>query len=446
MDAIAGAQSKRLLLVEDSVSFAFAIKVKIEKETGLEIVLVKSLAEAKHAYEKFDGDFFLALVKLTLLDAGVDAVLDFFDGRMMPTVAFTGTYSDAYRDAAFAKSAIDYVSKDTPRMLEYLAALVKRLWRNSGQSVLVVDDSTATRLQISSLLRMYRLTVFEASDADEALAVMGRETGVRLVITDYNMPGMSGPALVSALRRTFGEDRVAIIGVSGDGGPSRTARFLKAGANDFLKKPFSGEEFFCRVNQNLQHLDAVRALTELATTDPLTKARNRRSFFEVSEPLLAQATRAARPSSVAMIDIDFFKTVNDTHGHLVGDAALAHVAGVVSERFQRASDVFARFGGEEFCLLMGDVDAEDAFSILDGVRARVAESPLEIDGRAIPLTVSIGVATGTGVGLSDLLSEADAALYRAKADGRNRTVASDPKGPAEAPVDVSGPADLAVVD
>ncbi|MDC6695346.1 diguanylate cyclase, partial [Leclercia adecarboxylata] len=140
---------------------------------------------------------------------------------------------------------------------------------------------------------------------------------------------------------------LAVIGISGNTDPSLIPRFLKNGANDFLRKPFSREELFCRVSQNVDQLELIGTLQDLAPRDFLPGLPNRRCFLEQSQRQLPQLHLDGEQVAVAMIDIDHFKHINDTHGHEAGDDALRAVAAAVAQH-ARQEDLIARFGGEEF--------------------------------------------------------------------------------------------------
>ncbi|MDF5058909.1 diguanylate cyclase, partial [Vibrio parahaemolyticus] len=164
---------------------------------------------------------------------------------------------------------------------------------------------------------------------------------ITLVLTDHDMPVKDGITMVRELRRKWDKNQLAILGLSGSNSKTMTARFLKAGANDFLYKPFNQEEFFCRIHQLLDIKDATSELFKMANQDALTGLWNRRFLFE--QPHVENAQR-----NIAMLDIDFFKQVNDTYGHEGGDAVLVMIANILKIYFP--NDIVARLGGEEFCI------------------------------------------------------------------------------------------------
>jgi diguanylate cyclase (GGDEF)-like protein len=184
--------------------------------------------------------------------------------------------------------------------------------------------------------------------------------------------------------------------------------------------------------------DREAHLELLSKTDPLTGLRNRREFFGLLERELARAARRGTALSIAILDLDQFKSVNDRHGHLVGDTVLREAARIVSEGLRR-EDLLARYGGEEFVMLLPDTDIEGARAVAERCLARLQATPVPVDGGAIAVTASFGVATrGRGETTEDLIRAADEALYRAKRNGRNRVeVATAPPRPVSMRVEKS---------
>ncbi len=408
----------RLLIVEDSRTFSQMLARRVTGELGFEVVVASSRAAAEALLAR-DADFFAALLDINLPDAPQGEVVDLVLAHGIPSIVFTGEMDDALRERFWSKHIVDYVLKQNMENVQYMLALVERLYKNPGIPVLVVDDSRSARHMVAGLLRAHRYEVLEAGDGNEALAQVAARPDLKLVITDFNMPGMDGFELTRQIRRDHPKDSLAIIGLSGAGEAPISARFLKSGANDFLRKPFLTEEFYTRVTQNLELLEHIERIKDLANKDFLTRLFNRRHFFTAGERALAALRKAGRPVALAMLDIDHFKSVNDTHGHDAGDMVLRHLAAVLSSRFGPEC-ILARLGGEEFCVLAPGLAPDAALDCFEGLRKAIEASPARCAGVDIPFTASLGVCCRALPSLDEMVREADRALYASKNAGRNR--------------------------
>ena len=425
-----GVQPGRVLLVDNSRAYAGMVSCAIAERLGLEVAVADSLAAAEKAMDQWGDEILVVLSGLVLPDAKESEVVGRFVARSMPLVVVTGVFDAAIRERILAQPVIDYVLKDNPGSVDYLVWLVERIRRNRSLRAVVIDDSRSYRGQIAGLLHLYGFSVCEAESAEAGLAMIEAVPHPDLVITDFALPGMDGVSLVRRIRHSYSRDRMAIIGISSSHsarGPI-SAQFIKSGANDYLNKPFLPEELFCRVAQNVESLESISAMRILATTDPLTGLRNRRSFFETAQRRFDAGGRESKPVAVAMVDIDHFKRINDSHGHDCGDVVLAELAGILADAAGEG-DVVARFGGEEFCLLVPDLSFEEASEAFESLRHLVQEAEISFGGTRIPITISIGVCTTRLDSLGAMLTEADKALYRSKSDGRNRVSFSGAPSP-----------------
>jgi len=414
----------RVLIIEDSRSFSAHLAKRVRQELGFAAVVAGTLAEARDILAS-DADFLAALVDINLPDAPDGDSVDLVVSSGVPAIVFTGQLSDALREEFWSRRIVDYVFKDSQENVDYVLGLLSRLERNPSTKVLVVDDSRSFRFAALRLLSAHRFQVLEASGGKEALKVLARNPDVRLVTVDSSMPDMEGSELVRAIRKSHGKDSLAVIGISGMGDARLSAKFIKSGANDVLTKPFQAEEFYTRVTQNLEMLDRMARIREMAERDHLTRVSNRRHFFSSGQQLLALAGRKNQPVALAMLDIDHFKAINDTHGHEMGDAALRHMAGLLASRF-RESDIVARLGGEEFGVLAVGMTPAAAQAVFEELRGLFAANPACWRGVCVPFTVSAGVCCQPSLSLDGMLREADRMLYQAKAQGRNRVCVQEP--------------------
>ena len=416
---------ERLLVVEDSTFFKNLILGAFETEPGIEIVAVETMADAEAAMDADGTPFFLALVDLNLPDAPDGEVVSKTLACGIPSVVFTGTFDELVRTRFLDMGVLDFVLKDNPSSLRYLISLTRRILRNRTVTALVVDDSIVARRVCSDLLKRYRLKVIEAKNGVEALEKLSENPGIRIVITDHEMPEMDGFDLVTAIRREYDRDRLMVIGVSGSGGAPLSAKFLKHGANDFITKPYLPEELYTRVALNLDILENVSALTNAATRDFLTGLLNRRSFFDVGARIARSTQRGGLAAAVAILDIDHFKAVNDTYGHETGDDVLKVVAELIERHTKRGGDVAARFGGEEFVVMLEVKDPDKVIDYFNELRETLAAQEIDTPDGMVSVTASIGVVIQKEINLEAALKIADDNLYAAKNAGRNQVVVTD---------------------
>jgi two-component system chemotaxis response regulator CheY len=287
--------------------------------------------------------------------------------------------------------------------------------------VLIVDDDRIQRLILRNQLLQLGYEVSEAADGAIAWTQLEHQPAP-IVITDWMMPQLDGPALIARIRAaTFPGYTYVILLTSRDDRTDVVAG-LDAGADDYLTKPCDSHELRARVAIGARIVDLERRLRTARDTDALTCLHNRGAITAAVKTELARAQRSSAPLSVALLDVDHFKQVNDQHGHQAGDQALQLIAAEVREQV-RPYDLVGRWGGEELLLLLAGTTLQEATSIAERVRATIAATPLTLaDGRQIALTASLGVASTETSGertLEALVRDADAALYRAKAAGRN---------------------------
>lgn len=300
--------------------------------------------------------------------------------------------------------------------------------------LLVEDSQTTTALLSKYLGHTYRL--LHAKDGVQAWDVLEKNPDIAIVITDIHMPNMSGHQLLVKIRKSDGANHKnlpVIVMTTAEDNVDRNLAFLN-GANDFITKPIDEMELVARLNvhyrlaRTIRELEASKkALAEQATTDSLTKLKNRRAFFENGTKAVALARRYVSDLSVLLLDIDYFKKINDTYGHAVGDEALIMVAQILIE-MSRTEDTVARIGGEEFALLLPDTNRLGTAVLAERIRSAIEREQFITGDKIVPITVSIGIAT-FGVDPADsidqLLGVADNRLYMAKNAGRNRICVND---------------------
>lgn len=308
-------------------------------------------------------------------------------------------------------------------------SIERDLGAEESMRILVVDDDRGFRELLSEELESVGHTVLEAADGQQAWEILNQEPA-RLVITDWMMPKLDGPQLINQIRNANFPHYIYIILLTAKSSQQDVVTGLGAGADDYLRKPFDIEELQARVaigerilTLEMRLREALYNLEVAATHDGLTGLLNRQAISEYAEAELSRVHRAGGSLSLALLDIDHFKSVNDRYGHLVGDEALKHVSETIASTI-RPYDRAGRWGGEEFMLVLPETTLEQAALVAERVRERVAASPVVLaDGERLYLQVSLGVSeteAETLVPLNTLLDQADEALYRAKNAGRNQ--------------------------
>ncbi|MFI8606857.1 diguanylate cyclase domain-containing protein [Pseudomonas sp. NPDC077649] len=408
---------RNILVIEDSPLVLKILEHLFRQEPTLQPVFCASLAEAEVMLETSAGLFFAAIVDLHLPDAPNGESVDLVMRYRLPCIVLSGSYNEQRRDELLMKGVVDYVLKESQHSYEYAFRLLHRLEHNAKIKILIAEDSEATRHYIRHVLTPHRYQILEARDGEETLRLLAEQPDIDLLVLDHAMPGISGFELVKLLRQKMKRHELIIIGLSADAKGSLSALFIKHGADDFLRKPFCPEELNCRVMSTLERRDLLRALKQAAQFDALTGLNNRRAFYEQGLQLLQQARRDGHELSVAMLDLDHFKQINDGFGHASGDSALVVFARALAGAFPNA--LLGRLGGEEFALVSAQ-QADDLAQALDRLRRQCAG--LHYAAGAPPLSFSAGLYRGEPDDLESLLHEADMRLYRAKQQGRARTV------------------------
>lgn len=414
-----------VLVLEQDVDFAQMLQLDIESQLPAEVTVVNSIIAARELLRKSPEKFFLSVSSVVNFDSESFEKIDLLAEFNIPAIVIVDQYEDELRDQLIKRHVIDYVVRDTKKSdTSYICDLIERIFKNVSIKVLVVDDSKVAQFVITRELSLQKFEVIQVGDGAEAIEVLEENADIRLVLVDYQMKMVDGVTFVKKARELYPKDELAIIGISTSADPRLAVKFLKAGANDFISKPFNYEMMLCRINQNLDMLEAIDYAKHLSNVDYLSNVYNRRYFFENGNKVF-NGLADDGVLTVMMVDIDFFKKVNDVYGHDVGDEVIKGIAGVLKAHFK--DDIVARMGGEEFAVLSVNPDYYHSFAHIHEFRKKIADQTLEIRGNAIKYTCSIGVSNILGKNLDDMMVHADRLLYVAKQSGRNR-VEGNPAG------------------
>lgn len=410
----------KILHVDRSEFFRKIIK-EIVTRCGHSVECVSTLAAAEAALAVERVDLIITGIELDDGDAAaLIRALGATDYRDVPVIVVTSADSLEQRERLFALGVVDYMLKNElseDRFRRYFEALaaedeLSRFMRSLR--VAVLDDSAMILKIITHILTLNGFGAVRCFTDPKQLFDSGENFD--LYITDIVLPAMSGEQVVSRLRRDRPD--AIILSMSKFTGEKPLANILLAGADDYIHKPFDSGGLMSRLKVNVRAFQLKKRLERLAVTDGLTDLYNHRYSYERLEEEAAKAARYGRPLSLAMLDIDDFKHINDTRGHRVGDQVLAALAKTLRDSL-RSVDVVGRYGGEEFVAILPNTSKAGAYSLAERLRKDVER--LVVDG--LKVTISIGVAEFPDLDVAEeaqLIEAADAAMYEAKRSGRNR--------------------------
>ncbi|MCF4151480.1 diguanylate cyclase [Dethiosulfovibrio sp. F2B] len=288
--------------------------------------------------------------------------------------------------------------------------------------ILVAEDDMTTRVMLESLLKKWGYDPVVVSDGEEAWRVLSGEEAPHLAVIDWLMPGLEGTEICRLVRernRMNGKYQYIVL-LTVQSEKEDVVRGLEAGADDYVVKPFDSQELRMRLSVARRILELQDKLAFFANHDQLTKLLNRHALFERLSGEMARSDREGTPLTLGLLDLDHFKRINDTYGHLAGDRVLRSIAKILCREL-RPYDVIGRYGGEEFVMVLPGASSEEGYRILDRIRERIGDRPLKLDDDRVELTVSMGLAEyRQGMTMDGLIARADEAMYRAKDAGRDK--------------------------
>ena len=404
-----------ILFLEHDPFLAEFVADYIHEHLSLECKIVSTM-DAARKHHASDGNQYQAVILNLALSPDNYAPFD-----TIPTITITGGRPTSAKKVAFARNVLDYIPDYSGHNLEYMVRLLKRGLFGNPSTILIVEDEPAYLSFMRYLLADKGYAIITAKTAGAALERLQNEPDISMMIVDGAICEKNEYDLIRTVRDIYSKNQLSIIALCDSLNANQRISVLRNGGSDCIDKPFRVEEFQARIMLNLQLVEVVRELTDRANRDFLTRLYNRYYFYEIGRKLFENYKRGILRLTLAMIDIDHLKTINDTHGHLLGDRAIKMVADKLSAGL-RTTDVIARFGGEEFCVLCTNVGEDAAGQLFERMRRSVAESPLPLQNSELRVTVSIGVTSGRYESLEEMIHKADQLLYRAKQAGRNIVV------------------------
>ncbi|WP_419781765.1 response regulator [Maridesulfovibrio sp.] len=404
-----------VLVVENSNTQARIITEHIESITPFDTIVVNSMDELEEKLADNGNDVFISVLNLNIKGAPDGEAVDYVLSRRIPCIVLTSTFDEDIRNRFIEKSVLDYFNKSSREDLEEMVDLIRRIHSNHEIKVVVAEDNSTARKIMQSLLERLNFTVLPGKDGAEALELIKANPDVKMLLTDYEMPNLDGFELVGEVRKTHSRDQMAILGVSAHDSGAITAKFLKRGANDFLKKPFEVEEFSWRVTNNLNELERVRSIKDAYSRDPLTGFSNISFFLDKGRDLFATAKKQGKSPVVAAFNMDNMLDINAAYGWDGGFAALKKAASLLDQH-SLGWELVAR-SDYGFFILSDDVEALKRD--LGAVKAALASSEIVSGSDRFMSSASFTISNGDGETFDAVMSKAAKGLKNIQDKGVN---------------------------
>jgi len=402
-----------ILIVDDSKTIIQSLKHSIEEKLKLAVYTASSMKECADLVLEHKGKFTLALLDYNLPDAQNGEIITFIKKFNIPSILLTGSILEKSNPVFKNNNLIDYIVKDGSQAIDYSLSVIKRFILNEDIEILVIDDSKTFAAKMQGLCIKYNLKVIVNYSAKEALDTIKQRPNIKLILVDYMMPEMNGLEFTKKLRKSYKKDEVAVIALSGTSEKEIVASFLKYGANDFLYKDFSDEEFFGRVNNNLEVIELFQDTQDKAKKDYLTGLFNRNYLFDAGEEIYQRAKSRKELLAVILLDINKFKIINDSYGHDVGDAAIKAVGDFLIKYINKDS-LIARMGADEFCILFKNRPYAEIYQTFQEIQEVIEKSTFQLVDMTLQLTVSVGATIAFEDNLEEMIASSADALFQAK--------------------------------
>ncbi|MEO1954918.1 MAG: response regulator [Campylobacterales bacterium] len=410
----------KILIIENDKKLAELIAQKLQTELEIETDIAYNFSEAKLFLKAYD--YFLTLVDSNLPDAPNGEVIDYALSKEKKVIVLSGNTSREFKKEIIQKKIIDYISKNDNNDVSYIIHKVMRLQKNRNNTILVVDDSMVYRKQLQNMLENLFYKVITVAHGEEALGILEVKPEISLVVTDYNMPVMDGLELTSEIRKKYDKTDLAIIALSSNENEDINALFLKEGANDYIRKPFSKEEFSCRIDNTIEAIENIQIVMNHANRDFLTGLYNRRFFYQYMFEYEKEAKELGEHFSIAMIGIDKLDDIKVKYGTDIAQKVTIHISNILTSTTSY-QDLVSIFSDETFCIILKNTNQETSLSIAQRLQNEVQKAVLLDNNREpINLSISIAVVYHQEDSIEDSLDNADMLLYKSKEQGINQLV------------------------
>lgn len=412
------------LIVDDQKSITLLLKQKLDKCSPIPVITCHSLAEAQQVIQDPSTRVEICLCDLNLPDAPRGETIDLLNENQITTVVLSGSFDEPTRQAVAKKQVADFVVKDSPAAIDYAVKILLNLLRNTQKEMLLISSQASHyRPELEALIRRQRYQLNSQPKLPNPKN-LGLDSPLPAMVVIENSAALNEQkvmSFISQIRNRYAAHQLPIMLCEPIENITNAIKLMKYGINDFFNTSATEEEVAVRLRQNIELAESYQEVEFFSQIDPLTELFNRRHFFSLAIENFNNAKKLGKQNYVVMIDIDLFKSVNDTYGHQKGDDVIRYTADLLQNSFKQ--EIIARFGGEEFCVY-GSAQAEEGFeqTLLNKVQLllKTIDTQADID-TGVAFTVSAGVSL-EGENICDAINLADKALYKAKENGRNQVI------------------------
>ncbi len=413
---------EKILIVDDNKMLGKLLAKKISSSLKLEIEIAFSYAEAKSLLESASKDnapYLMSFVDLCLPDAPNGEIVDFVISKGLPSIVLTAMNDEKTRENFMNKDIIDYIFKESETCVQEMITAVRHLLENQKRKVILAMSKINQRNEIKKILSFKLFNVLVAAHGEEVLSYLDDNADTKLIICDCVMPVIDGLGVLEKVRAKYSKTDLGVI-LLNDKDDALECKALKAGANEFIEKPFIKELFNIRLDKTLQDMSDLKLLNNFYDLDALSELKTSSAAELEMKDYLKEIADKNEEFAFALLDIDNLGAINDEYGFDIGDEVIKAAAKVVKNNI-KGKDIAGVYDESKFVILLKNISNEKALKVFSLIRVELSQSSVLISLDELFFTASLGVSFGkSGTDLSALLQKALQALSLAKENGKNR--------------------------
>jgi len=414
----------RVLVAEQEQAVRDMLVQQVFEALGVQADAVNTSSAVRKLLNSQTSDYVLAIVGTRLPDAPEGEVLETLREFQIPTIAISSNVTEKVAPRLLERNILDCVLRRSDEDLDIIADIVKRTLLNNERKIIFLGNNDFNRKSIREMLDIHRYTVIDVRSESEVRRQLDNHRDTTLVLIDDSALQEDELGLISSLRQYYRREDLGIISVCDEADPNRSARMLKAGANDVLCKPVQTSEFYYRIRQCVESVERVREIKFSNIRDTLTGVYNRDYLFEVGEKMYASAQRGDISLTMAMLQIDNFDQLTVEYGIEASNQVLKTIAPLLQKEL-RKNDVVARYNAGTFVALASNVGDHNAIMVLERIRQLVARTPVHCGSSVLNITASIGATTYPDETFIAMIGNAQQSLRQAIDSGQNSVVVNN---------------------